>query len=58
MKLIMKLLMKLIMQPSRHRFFVLNYLARHNKCVAEGDVPHLSPMIRTQRKRKATAYTR
>ena len=44
------------MQPLRRRFMVLNYLARHNKCVLDGNTSYLSPMIRTSKKRKATPY--
>ena len=43
-------------QPLRHRFMVLNDLARHNQFVLDGHTSYLSPMIRTSKKRKATPY--
>ena len=44
------------MKPMRHRFLVLNYLARHNACVLKGDVSYLSPIIRTRKRRLSTPY--
>ena len=45
-----------VMSPLRHRFITLRYLAKHNECISHGDCAYLSPMSRSRKRARSTAY--